>query len=874
MKGILRFLCIGLVLCVGLISCDVYLDVFITGAEGGRVSIVGDMSSRQQEGTSITIEATPDEGYKFIGWYVTGTDKCISKSESFTFVLYDNTYLEARFQKFICISLRATVGGEACFENSELKYLEFEPDEKVKVIATPNDGFGFLGWYNEETETSVSSDRIFSFTANENLGLLAKFAKVVNVSVQASGNGLVSIENYADACVEVFPGETITVVAVPDENCKFKGWYEADGYSLISEDATYTFEVVDNISLIAEFMDPIRVSIEASDNGVVTFANTSDDFMDVFSGETITVVATPNENCAFKGWFNKETEMLVSSEECYTFTVVNHIILVAEFYMLPEIVDLGLSVKWATYNVGATVPEEYGGYYAWGENYEKSYYDYTNYHLCNGNSHSMTRYCMRDSEGSVDGKTILEFDDDVAHGSWGGDWRIPTTAEQRELREKCTWEWRSINGVNGYKVTGPSGNHIFLPANGFKSYDYDFTGDNDCGSYWSSSVCSFYSNHAYSMYLEEGGVSCFREMRSTGLGVRPVCGSSTARSIIIEKSGNGSIELSTGGNIVNGSVFYKGDVVNLKAVAEDGYVFVGWFMVDNPTPISTDVNIEYTINDDLELIAEFKKQALVCISAKGNGEVSFENSSETTVTVSPGSQVTVIADPDEGYELMGWYVDGVSMSGELIYTFTVYEDIELIAEFVQEGLLVDLGLPSGTIWAACNVGANSPEEYGGYYAWGETYEKDIYSWDTYSMHEWYYNRRLMTKYSGSSIVGPAGGIPGDDKYILESCDDVATQQMGEDWRMPTSNEMDELESKCTWEWSELNGVKGYEVRGPNGKTIFLPAAGNRADGLVNEVGVQCYYWTSNVNGMSVYQAYYNNGRDSRYIGMSVRAVKQ
>jgi hypothetical protein len=214
------------------------------------------------------------------------------------------------------------------------------------------------------------------------------------------------------------------------------------------------------------------------------------------------------------------------------------------------------------------------------------------------------------------------------------------------------------------------------------------------------------------------------------------------------------------------------------------------------------------------------------------------------------------------------------MSGELIYTFTVYDNIELIAEFVQEGLLVDLGLPSGTIWAACNVGASSPEEYGGYYAWGETYEKDTYSWDTYSMHEWYYNLRLMTKYSGSSLVGPAGGVPGDDKEVLEPCDDVATQQMGEGWRMPTRIEMDELKSKCTWEWTDYKGIKGYKVKGPNGKSIFLPAAGKRSDGSVNELEAQCYYWTSSLNGMNVHQAYHNKGRDYRYLGLSVRAIRQ
>ena len=116
----------------------------------------------------------------------------------------------------------------------------------------------------------------------------------------------------------------------------------------------------------------------------------------------------------------------------------------------PRAIDLGLSVKWASCNVGATAPEEYGGYYAWGETEEKSDYNWITYKHCNGsNETTMTKYCTDSSYGTVDNKTTLEQEDDVATVKWGGNWRIPTREELQELIDKCTWTWTTYNEVNG-----------------------------------------------------------------------------------------------------------------------------------------------------------------------------------------------------------------------------------------------------------------------------------------------------------------------------------------------------------------------------------------------------------------------------------------
>ena len=186
-----------------------------------------------------------------------------------------------------------------------------------------------------------------------------------------------------------------------------------------------------------------------------------------------------------------------------------------------EAVDLGLSVKWAAYNVGATKPEEYGGYYAWGETEEKEDYSLETYKWCNGTSISITKYCTDSSDGTVDNKTVLDPEDDVAHVKWGGDWRMPTREEQDELRNNCTWEWTTLNGVNGYKVTGPNGNSIFLPAAGYRN-GTDVYGRGSYGCCWSGSLNSDYSNNACRLSFRDGSYNWSYDSRCCGRSVRPV----------------------------------------------------------------------------------------------------------------------------------------------------------------------------------------------------------------------------------------------------------------------------------------------------------------------------------------------------------------
>jgi len=189
-----------------------------------------------------------------------------------------------------------------------------------------------------------------------------------------------------------------------------------------------------------------------------------------------------------------------------------------------EYVDLGLpsGTLWATCNVGASNPEDYGNYYAWGEKTTKSNYDWDTYKWCNNSSSgvNLTKYNNDSSNGTVDNKTVLELEDDVAYVNWGGDWRMPTRSELNELKDNCTWTETTQNGVNGRKVTGPNGNSIFLPAAGYYYENSLYYADH--GFYWSSSLYLSDSRDAHCLVFNSASVRVYGDSRDLGHSVRPV----------------------------------------------------------------------------------------------------------------------------------------------------------------------------------------------------------------------------------------------------------------------------------------------------------------------------------------------------------------
>jgi uncharacterized protein (TIGR02145 family) len=216
------------------------------------------------------------------------------------------------------------------------------------------------------------------------------------------------------------------------------------------------------------------------------------------------------EGYFFIAWNTSPNGTGASYQPEYELTIEKNITLYAQWNDSPhyyyEYVDLGLSVKWATCNVGATKPEEYGDYFAWGEVKSKTIYD--------------------DNYSYSANPTTLPLSNDAARVNWGDRWRMPTDAEWTELCEQCTWTWTSQNGVYGYlvasKKSGYTCRFIFLPAAGYRRYSslYDVGSE---GNYWSSSLSTENPSYAWGVLFYSNYADRRLLLRDCGFSVRPVC---------------------------------------------------------------------------------------------------------------------------------------------------------------------------------------------------------------------------------------------------------------------------------------------------------------------------------------------------------------
>ncbi|MDY4850392.1 MAG: InlB B-repeat-containing protein [Paludibacteraceae bacterium] len=343
-----------------------------------------------------------------------------------------------------------------------------------------------------------------------------------------------------------------------------------------------------------------------------------------------------------------------------------------------EYVDLGLpsGLQWATCNVGATTPEAYGNYYAWGETEPKDTYTWSNYKLCNGstvNNAQMTKYCTQSESGVVDNKTVLDLADDAANVIWRGKWRMPTETEWTELRTNCTWTWKTLNGVNGYEVKSTNGNSIFLPAAGYRGEYNSISDGNSKGNYWASSLDD-YSKAARKVLFDATKVGSYSYYRRCGLSIRPVLLPTTY-----------SITLTAENGTVTGAGIYPQDTkVMLTATANEGYHFVKWSDGDTDNPRTI------IVTENVTLTAIFEGDPhTVTVTAGENGSVKVAaNGTETAETVfAYGTKITLTATANEHYHFVKWSNGATAAT----YTFTLIGDTTLTATFAIDQHTVTIG---------------------------------------------------------------------------------------------------------------------------------------------------------------------------------------
>lgn len=276
-------------------------------------------------------------------------------------------------------------------------------------------------------------------------------------------------------------------------------------------------------------------------------------FWNIGSNATLTVPKGTKSKYQATNYWNKFTNIVESESQPDD-----------NLSKVADAVDLGLSVKWASWNIGASKPEEYGSYFSWGETSPKTNYAWSTYKFGNPPS----KY------NSTDGKSSLDSSDDAAKVLWGGKWRMPTNEEEKELYEKCTWTYASINGINGYKVKGPNGNEIFLPFAGLYDANSRLSSKNSGGWYWSSSVHS--NTCALGLYLLNSTVSYT-------VGSHDKCDGHVIRPVYEEETSHQDVKDVT---FVSSKVTYNG-IVSSKT-AEVKSVNAGVTDLEIPSSVSYD----------------------------------------------------------------------------------------------------------------------------------------------------------------------------------------------------------------------------------------------------------------------------------------------
>lgn len=964
--------------------------VYVSGCETPNTYIFG-------EPTTATIRARAPMGYDFLFW----SDGCTDNPRT---TLFDHdTTITAVFKKQGAVTLKVYADGCSTYNT-----FFFDSGTSTTISAEAQQYTRFTQWTDGNTDNprSVTLDRDTSFTAHfaYEMAFIHQNCKrnglIINLADSICPNhdceNIRKVMVYADGCetpntVYCANQSTISIIAERAPGFGFMRWSDGNTDNprqvTITSDSTFTAQYAPLMATISSDCAQDTIQCDLSDRKhakTMTLGTNLCDAKNVFhftEGDTISILAQATGSYYFTGWSdgNRENprtvvvdyDMEVAAQyDSYQANIWQDCDQDGQTFYIGfdehTFVDLGIGTLWANENLTDHTSGYSGDKFAWGETISKGDFSWTNYKWAVQGEfgfYTLTKYCTFAAVGEVDGKTILDSEDDAATAQWGECWRMPNTEDIIKLSTLCSWE-RNEND-NSFIVTGPNGNKMTFPYYAIDENSDILTLTNGCSTWDNYKAIFLACGHGGSSPTISESLD-----RASGLPIRPVYAKEIKR-----------ITLWADGcqkpNIID---FGEEITISISAVPMEGHAFLRWSdgNMDNPRVVTArqdtsftaifieeqaflsqycgnngyhidfstegassrtltlesdgcgthntfivndgttlDITVEMhdgyslkwsdgntdnprtiTINRDSTLTAFFiLNEAKVYQDCSKNmphlSNIQGKPKKKLTLSVEgcskpsewlfeEGTTVTISAIPYDGYSVR--WADGSTVSPRAI---TIYGDTMLTASFFQpiyniaqecdsnginadyNGLrYIDLGLPSGLLWAASNVGASTPEEYGSLFAWGETTSKENYVWSTYKWCDG--TDRWMTKY----CTLPAYGIT-DYKTTLDLTDDAAAQNQGAIWRMPTHDEMQELMDSCSWQFTMHGEVTGYEVTGPNGNVLFLPMR------MLPYLGSCANYWTSSLYETGRPFLSYSLELDSTYIhyqyswrsdGFPVRAV--
>ena len=579
----------------------------------------------------------------------------------------------------------------------------------------------------------------------------------------------------------------------------------------------------------------------------------------------------------------------------------------------PHAIDMGYGGRWACCNVGASAPWETGGQYAWGETEPKEKYDWSTYIHCDG-----VYYKCHDL-----GSDISYTDYDPAHVNWGSLWRMPSDEQFMQLFQSgCQKDSTVLNGVPGMKYTATNGNCVFIP---FATVRSDLEEIEVKTAYWTSMRHSYIPNVARGFYVDSSmGTPIQGFHRCVGCMVRPILDENIEDenidpavffNICPDKNHPHIIDLGKAGkwlccNLGASTPWEYGDYYawgetepkdpklydweNYKLCdgTKDGCEYVGNDIAGTAYDAAqAALGAEWRLPgyEQFTLLGELTEREWFTLKGMNGTLLKAENGNciflpgagyrqenggihDRDINCYYWSSQMHPAYPYVAYclDTKGYYYGLGSEDRICGMPIRPVVKATMADPAVTAGLCPDgnhpheIDLGTGKKWACCNVGARSPWEYGGFYAWGETEVKPYwtYNWDTYSLCD------------GTQETCRALG-----ENIATTGYDVARKEWGGSWSMPSTVDCLAIIDDCTFEWLIFNGVEGAKVTGKNGNSIFIPGAGYRWADMPRYR--QCVYWTSEQSADYAHRAYqmllddtqHKVNEAARCIGLLIRPVK-
>ncbi len=661
---------------------------------------------------------------------------------------------------------------------------------------------------------------------------------MVNATADPSEGGTVSGTGEYDY------GSTCSLTAVANEGYTFMYWTENG--TQVSANATYSFVVTAIRDLVAHFTPPLNISATASpmEGGLVS------GFGEYDYNTTCTMTATPNEGYLFLHW--SRNGEVVSCNASYSFTVVEDVALEAVFIQLEgQLVGEGEATNvylpsYSLFNYSLTQQ-----IYSLDEIDAVGSIESISFYNAGGTkTRSYDIYMVRTDKVSFASKT---------------DW-IAVTEADRVYSGTVTMNqgyWTTFQLDTPFVYDGTANLAIVIDDN-----SGNWTGSPNL----SCRVYSAQGNQAIRVYSDYTNYDPYNpgSYNGTLLNVKnqivfdvvPVYYTISVTANPVE-----------GGTVSGAGSYQIGSTCTLSASASEGYTFMYW--TNNGIQVSSDATYSFVVTSDCNMVAHFALPFTIATVASpleggitaGMGEFDY------------GSTCTVTATANEGYVFVNWSENGEMVSGNAVYSFMVTGNRNLVAVFDIPSTIdyVDLGLPSGTIWATYNIGAQTPESLGDYFAWGETQPKDVYDWSTYQ--HCMGSGLELTKYCNESYFGYNGFT--DNLSVLLPEDDAAVGNWGNGWIMPTKEDWQELLDNTECTMAIRKGVRGRLFTASNGNSLFLPTSGYRQGGGIFEVGSYGCYWSSSVDfdlfPVVAWNLRFNSDTcaiysDARGLGFSVRPV--